>query len=265
MTMITGGTMKITEHITALETAGQALAEAAAEAGPDAEVPTCPGWRVRDLLRHTTKVHRWATAFVVEGHTAYHPDGGEPALDGDELLAYYREGHAGLVDALRAAPETLECWTFLPAPSPLAFWARRQAHETAVHRADAESALATGPGAVDPALAADGIDELLGGFHGRDSSRVRTPDPRILRVRATDTGDVWTVHLSATEPPRTERVAQATAAERAAVERAAVDVEFSGSADRLYLTLWNRLPADAVTVTGDDAIARLWRENSGIG
>ncbi|MFE4620397.1 maleylpyruvate isomerase family mycothiol-dependent enzyme [Streptomyces sp. NPDC056747] len=257
--------MKITEHITALDTAGLALADAAAEAGPDAGVPTCPGWRIRDLLRHTTMVHRWATAFVVEGHTSYHPDGGEPDLDGDALLAYYREGHATLVAALRAAPETLESWTFLPAPSPLAFWARRQAHETTVHRADAESTLAAGPGAVDPALAADGIDELLRGFHGRDGSRVRTPEPRILRVRATDTGDVWTVRLSATEPPRTERGGETPEAERAErAERAAADVEFIGAADRLYLTLWNRLPADAVTVTGDDAVARLWRESSGV-
>ncbi|MFE5910448.1 maleylpyruvate isomerase family mycothiol-dependent enzyme [Streptomyces wedmorensis] len=248
--------MKITEHIDALEAAGHALAEAAAEAGPDAEVPTCPGWRIRDLLRHTTTVHRWATAFAVEGHTAYHPEGGEPALDGDELLAHYREGHARLVAALRAAPETLECWTFLPAPSPLAFWARRQAHETAVHRADAESALAAGPAPVDATFAADGIDELLRGFHARDRSRVRTPEPRTLRVRAADTGDVWTVRLSATQPPRTER--GTPSAEDVA------DTELSGPAHRLYLTLWNRLPGDAVTATGDAALALLWRENSGI-
>lgn len=255
MDAITAHTMKPREHIDALETAGLALADAAAEAGPDAAVPTCPEWRIRDLLRHTTTVHRWATAFVAEGHTAYHPDGGEPALDGDELLAHYREGHALLVAALRAAPETLECWTFLPAPSPLAFWARRQAHETTVHRADAESALATGPGPVDATLAADGIDELLRGFHARDRSRVHTTEPRTLRVRATDTGDVWTVRLSATEPPRTERGTEtATPA----------DTELSGPAHRLYLTLWNRLPTDAVTLTGDDALARLWRENSAI-
>ncbi|MFE2560852.1 maleylpyruvate isomerase family mycothiol-dependent enzyme [Streptomyces sp. NPDC059352] len=254
--------MRITEHVEALETAGRALAEAASEAGPEAEVPTCPGWRVRDLLRHTTMVHRWATTFVVEGHTEYHPDGGEPALDGDELLAYYREGHAGLVAALRAAPEELECWTFLPAPSPLAFWARRQAHETTVHRADAESALTTGPGTVSPALAVDGIDELLCGFHGRDRSRVRTPEPRTLRVRTTDTGDVWTVCLSETEPPRTERGSRATAEDDDTGKP--VDTELSGPAGLLYLSLWNRLPSGAVELTGDETLARLWRENSGI-
>ena len=51
-----------------------------------------------------------------------------------------RQGCADLVAALAAAPDDLECWTFLPAPSPRAMWARRQAHETAIHRVDAELA-----------------------------------------------------------------------------------------------------------------------------
>ncbi|MFH8624470.1 maleylpyruvate isomerase family mycothiol-dependent enzyme [Streptomyces vietnamensis] len=246
--------MKNTEYIDALEAAGRGLADAAAEAGTDAEVPTCPGWRVRDLLRHTTMVHRWATTFVAEARTTPDRDLGETTLDGEELLAFFREGHAGLVAALRAAPESLDCWAFLPAPSPLAFWARRQAHETTVHRADAESALTGTPGPVAPAVAADGIDELLAGFHARDRSRVRTPEPRTLRVRTADTGDVWTVRLSATEPPRTAREDGG----------GAVDTELSGPADQLYLALWNRLPLDAVTVTGDGELARLWRETSAI-
>ncbi len=249
-----GGTMRIAEHIDALETAGRALAGAAEAAGPDAEVPTCPGWRVRDLLRHTTMVHRWVTGLVVEGSGEYRPEAGEPDLDGAPLLAHYREGHAALVAALRAAPETLDAWTFLPAPSPLAFWARRQAHETTVHRVDAESALSGGAGPVGAALAADGVDELLAGFHARDRSRVRTELPRTLRLRATDTGDVWTVRLSAA-PPVTERGGTASGP---------VDTEVSGSADRLYLLLWNRLPAAEVTLTGDPEPLRLWRETSAV-
>ena len=58
------------------------------------------------------------------------------------LIAAYRDGHAALVAALRDADPDLECATFMPAPSPLAFWARRQAHETAIHRYDAQSAAA---------------------------------------------------------------------------------------------------------------------------
>ncbi|MFG3487682.1 MULTISPECIES: maleylpyruvate isomerase family mycothiol-dependent enzyme [unclassified Streptomyces] len=249
-----GGTPSTAEYTEALEAAGRALGDAAAAAGPDAAVPTCPGWRIRDLLRHVSMVHRWATDLVVHARTAYRPGEGETTLDGDALLTHFREGHADLVAALRAAPASLDCWTFLPAPSPLAFWARRQTHETTVHRADAESALAAGPGAVAPPVAVDGIDELLLRFHARERSRVRTAGPRTLRVRATDTGDVWTVRLSADEPPRTER----NAAEGPA------DTELSGPAGRLYLVLWNRLPVDAVTLAGDEDLARLWRETSAI-
>lgn len=248
--------MTLDNHIDALDVAGKALADVAVVVGADAEVPTCPGWRVRDLLRHTTMVHRWATGFVAEGYASFHPADPEPDLDGEELLAYFREGHTRLVSALRAAPASLECWTFMPGASPLAFWARRQAHETTVHRADVESALPShDPGPVDPVLATDGIDELLRSFHARERSRVRTPEPRILRVRATDTGDVWTVRLSP-EPPRTDHGTVG--------EQVPADCELSGPADRLYLTLWNRLPEDAVSVAGDASLARLWRENSGV-
>ncbi|MCP9946728.1 maleylpyruvate isomerase family mycothiol-dependent enzyme [Streptomyces somaliensis] len=248
--------MDTVEHIKHLAHEGRLLADAAELAGSDAEVRTCPGWKVRHLLRHTGMVHRWATSFVAEGHTSYRPGGGEPDLDGAPLLDWYREGHERLVAALTGAPDDLECWSFLSAPSPLAFWARRQAHETTVHRVDAESALGlvAGRSPVEPALAADGIDELLCGFHGRDGSRVRADRPGVLRIRTTDTGDVWTAALSA-DAPRTTRTAEGPA-----------DCELTGPAEALYLSLWNRLPAGspAVGVAGDDRLARLWRETSAV-
>ncbi|MET9429391.1 MULTISPECIES: maleylpyruvate isomerase family mycothiol-dependent enzyme [unclassified Streptomyces] len=246
--------MEITEYLETLAREGRLMAEAAEKAGLDAPVPPCPGWRVRDALRHTGVVHRWATAFVVEGHGSFHPMADEPDLDGDELVAWFREGHGLLVQALSDAPDSLECWTFLPGSSPRGFWSRRQAHETAVHRVDVQAALgdaALGP--VDAEFAADGIDELLCGFHAREKSRVRTQEPAVLRVRATDTGDVWTVRLSA-QPPRATR----------GDDGGAADCELSGPAERLYLALWNRLPQSAVTVTGDERLARLWRETSAI-
>ena len=45
------------------------MAAAAAVADAGAAVPTCPGWTVRDLIRHTGGVHRWATGFVADGRT----------------------------------------------------------------------------------------------------------------------------------------------------------------------------------------------------
>ncbi|MFM9372007.1 maleylpyruvate isomerase family mycothiol-dependent enzyme [Streptomyces sp. Da 82-17] len=243
--------MKTAEHVQVLDREGRLLAHAAEDAGPDAAVSTCPGWQVRDLLRHTGAVHRWATSYVVERHAARRPFGELPDLDGKALLDWYRAGHATLVDALDSAPADLDCWAFLPAPSPLAFWARRQAHETTVHRVDAESARpSSGHVAISPGFAADGVDELLRGFHARERSRVRTEKPAVLRVRTTDTGDAWTVRLSPGAPVTT-RDADGEA-----------DCEVSGPAARVYLSLWNRLPVPRLT--GDPGLARLWRETSAV-
>ncbi|MFB7511022.1 maleylpyruvate isomerase family mycothiol-dependent enzyme [Streptomyces broussonetiae] len=253
--------MDTADFLETLDREGRLLAAAAEAAGADAKVPTCPEWQVRDLLRHTGAVHRWATGFVAEADPAPRPFGDLPDLDGAELVAWYRDSHRLLVDTLAAAPAALECWTFLPAsgPSPLAFWTRRQAHETTVHRYDAEAALGgtASPVAPDfaPDFAVDGIDELLRGFHARSRSRLRTEEPRVVRVRALaatpdGTDAVWTVRLSA-EPPVTVR----DAADEA-------EAELSGPAEQLYLALWNREPVPSVT--GDRSLAELWREKGRI-
>ncbi|MFI1760989.1 maleylpyruvate isomerase family mycothiol-dependent enzyme [Streptomyces sp. NPDC020800] len=246
--------METAEFLETLDREGRLLTAAAAEAGTDAKVPTCPEWQVGDLLRHTGAVHRWAASFVADGHTTPRPLGDAPDLDGAELVAWYRDSHRLLVDTLAAAPADVECWTFLPAPSPspLAFWTRRQAHETTVHRYDAEAARGGAASPIATDFAADGIDELLRGFHARSRSRVRTERPRVLRVRAAD-GDadaVWTVRLSA-EPPVTSRDGAGEA-----------EAELAGPADRLYLALWNRVPMPSVT--GDRSLAALWQERAGI-
>ncbi|MYW70475.1 maleylpyruvate isomerase family mycothiol-dependent enzyme [Streptomyces sp. SID8379] len=247
--------MEIAEHIQVVHAEGQLLADAAERAGADAKVATCPDWQVRDLVRHQGAVHRWATAFVAEGATDPRPmPDVPPGLDGDALFAWFREGHRRLVDTLTNARPDVECFAFLPAPSPLAFWARRQAHETTVHRLDAVSALPQAPrdepGRITEEFAVDGIDELLRGFHARGRSRVRSDAPRVLRLRATDADVTWTVRITQ-DPPMTERGASADA-----------ECEVSGPAARLYLSLWNRLPFP--NVSGDASLAALWRERSGV-
>ncbi|WP_330456180.1 maleylpyruvate isomerase family mycothiol-dependent enzyme [Streptomyces sp. NBC_00820] len=247
--------MNTAEFLETLDREGRLLASAAAEAGPDAKVPTCPEWQVRDLLRHTGAVHRWAAGFVAEGIAEPRPLDDTPDVDGEELVAWYRDSHRSLVETLAAAPDDVDCWTFhrAPSPSPLAFWVRRQAHETTIHRYDAEAARGGEVSPIAADFAADGIDELLRGFHARSRSRLRSEEPRVLRVRAADAGAdaVWTVRLSA-DAPVTSRDAAGEA-----------DAELSGPADLLYLALWNRVPVP--DVSGDESVAELWRERGGIG
>ena len=243
--------MNHAEYVDAIRADGGALATAAANAGVDASVPSCPLWTVADLLGHLGRIHRWVASGIVDRATDRdtHWSQAEPP-PANERVEWFAAGVPILADALADAGPDVELWSWTP-DTTSGFWARRQAHETTVHRVDAESARGGRPGEIAPDFAADGIDELLRGFHRRRKSRVRTDEPRVLRVRATDTdGAVWTVRLSQ-EPPAAERDGAGD-----------TDCELAGPAGQLYLALWNRAPFP--NVTGDAAVAALWRERSGV-
>lgn len=244
--------MDIATHIAALRRDGAGLADAAGKAGLDAPVPSCPDWRVRDLVAHTGGVHRWAAAYVTTGRREPYSEEQEEAFfdaPGDAgLLAWFRAGHTALADAIEAADPDLDCYAFLAAPSPRRFWARRQAHETAVHRVDAQLAAGLQP-RVDPGFAADGLDELFGGFLARRGASLATGAPVRIAVRAKDADCAWTI---AFEPGSRERVT-VPAAEPA-------DLTLIGPAADLYLLLWNRAGTERITPDGDAALLDRWRE-----
>jgi uncharacterized protein (TIGR03083 family) len=252
--------MEIIEHIDALRRQGDLLAAAAERAGLDAPVPPCPSWQVKDLLRHTGYVHRWAARHITEC-----PDtvlDGPPEADilrggaaDPDLLAWFRAGHAALVETLSTADPGLVCATFIAAPSPLAFWARRQAHETAIHRADADSASGVWP-EYEPGFAADGIDELVMGFGQRRKYRPSAGREGSMQVRITDTGEAWQV---ATEDGRI----QARRGRDGPDSGAPAECTVTGPASGLYLFLWNRSDAAraGVTISGDPGFFELWRSS----
>src|SRR5215469_4545008 len=171
------------------------LAAAAVAAGLTATVPACPGWQVRDLVRHQAYVHAWAARHIAEQAPTVIEEADEDAvLSGgppdDELIPAYRAGVSALVRTLSDADPDVQYATFLPAPSPLAFWARRQAHETAVHRLDAQAAGGdvSVVAAYHPAFAANGIDELVMGFAAQ---RQRAGAGNRLVVRVNDAPGGW--------------------------------------------------------------------------
>jgi uncharacterized protein (TIGR03083 family) len=265
--------MEVGEHIEALQHQGELLADAASRAGLAAKVPSCPGWEVRDLLRHQGYVHRWATRYVAEQLPEWVPRLTELEILASEppdagLLSWFRDGHAALVQALRGADPGLSCFSFLPAPSPRAFWARRQAHETTIHRVDAE--LADGNVTVIGAdLAADGIDELIMGFFGRDAERLTEEQPAgdrlSVAVRAADTGAEWRVELTKDGQcaAHVQRAAQSTpGTPGTSTAEAPAMCTLAGSASGLYRLLWNRADPDSsgVQVSGDPAVLAAWRE-----
>lgn len=249
--------MDIAEHIAVIEEEGHHFAVAANQGGLDAVVTTCPGWDLRELVRHLSEIHLWAAAHVarrarkmwiddLEELTVSWPELAWFWPDDEELVAHYLATNGNLVRELRDAPADVEAMTFLPAPSPLAMWARRQAHELTIHRFDAQHAAGAVEG-IDAGLAADGIDELLMCFAPR-ARRFPCTDDQTMVVHAADTGHHWRVamHPDGIETTR---------------EDGPADVVLTGLAEDLYLSVWNRGDRASLDVVGDRAILAAWHDH----
>jgi uncharacterized protein (TIGR03083 family) len=244
--------MDTADHLSELRHQGELLAEAAARTDLGTPIPTCPRWRMRDLVQHMGDVHRWAAAHVAQGRTepiqrAELADVAGPLPEDEDLIEWFREGHRRLVHTLETAEPDARAWTFLPAPSPVAFWSRRQAHETGIHRVDAESP--DGPGGItpfSPGFAADGIEEFLFGFLGRQGQEVRCDPARTLHLHATDVEREWLVRLDSSLEVRREH--------------GAADCSVSGPASDLHLLIWNRRGPDGLDVDGDRSLLGFWQE-----
>jgi uncharacterized protein (TIGR03083 family) len=225
----------------------QEMAAGLTPAGLDHTVPWIPAWKARDLVGHLGAVHRWATAIVRAGTTEPPPPEAAQAPPDEGLLDWYAAGHTALVAALRDTPPDAPAWHMsAAAPKVAASWARRQAHELVVHRMDLEAAAGVPHGEVDPALAEDGVDELLTVVVPRWAhTEPLTGADATVGVHSTDTGRTWSV--------RVVRGVVTVAADRSGTE----DAQLSGPAGRLLLRLWGR-PAE-VTVDGDAAAEALLR------
>lgn len=234
--------------VAALRREGAAFAEAASAADPDDDVPTCPGWTVRRLVSHLARVHRSATTGLLDG-TVEPPALAARPPDDARLLAWYGDGLDKLLQVLTDA-----------GPHLADFWPRRMAHETTVHRFDAELAAHARGGGFDPELAADGVGEVVEHMLGLRAGDEPLASARgDVLVECTDTGDRWLVRL---EPGL-------VTAERRDARPRRFDARISGPAADLYLVLWGRLPLDPaepgrsrrrlVDVGGDRPLAALVR------
>ncbi|RRR98389.1 maleylpyruvate isomerase family mycothiol-dependent enzyme [Glycomyces terrestris] len=230
-------------HLTA-EAARFRAAALAAE--PDAVAPTCPEWTATDLIDHLTGVydHKLQSMRLLR-----EPAGADRIKRTGPAAERF---DAALADLLAEfddrGPESL-AHTWYGPDQTVGFWIRRMAHETAVHRVDAELAAGRPVGAVDAALALDGIEEMLTVMLSWGSKAYR--DWTLDDIQANlglqvglDAGDrAWTVIVSVAGIDIADDVAAGSAA------------TVAGTPGEVLLWLWRRLPADALAVTGDRAAA----------
>ncbi len=225
-------------YLSAIAADGAALAAAATD-HLEVAVPSCPGWDMAELVRHTGNVHHHKVAVIEVGGTQ-RPQVRWPTAPpgGPALLTWYREGLALLLDRLGTFDPETPAWSWA-GDHRVAFWQRRMAQETLVHRWDAQAAVGE-IGPVDPEMAADGVDEWL---------RVILPDPDgaydgpsgTAHLHRSDGEGEWLVDLSSWPPVVSDGHARGDAALR-------------GRAEDLLLVLWGRRPLTTVELHGDPAI-----------
>lgn len=249
-------------HLRALVDQSAQFAEALQGVDLQQQVPTCPQWSLYRLTQHVGQAHRWVTAIVVQRAIApvdpselgavQMPD---DSCDSSELGQWLRDGAGELADAIREAGPQAPVWGWMGDQRP-GFWARRMAHETAVHRADVE--LAQGRDfALEPDLAADGISEWLDiirspqALEYRPELRELLGDGQVLHLHSTDAGlgeaGEWIVR----------RTPSGLIWEHG---HAKGDVAVRGAVVDLLLVLMRRVPpADAtIQVLGDSTVLDHW-------
>jgi uncharacterized protein (TIGR03083 family) len=247
------------QYFAELEASTAGLVEILAEHDLSMPIPTCPEWTLRQLVTHVGRAHRWAGEITRTRSARFIPfrevpDGKLPD-DRAEQCAWLQAGAARLIGAVREAGGDL-VWT-LTGPAPASFWIRRMAHETLVHRADAQLAAGAAPEpAIEADVAADAIDEwlmlLTRGSLGSAGERATVlPAGASLHVHATDDGlgdrGEWTVRHDAgaltVEPGHGKG-----------------DAALAGPAASLLLVLMRRRPASdpAVTGHGDSVVVDGW-------
>lgn len=202
-----------------------------AEGRAGLRVPSCPGWSLDDLVQHLGEVY-WHKVDCIRLNARPTE---EPDLTGLTSVQVLEQGFARLEQTFEEFGPGAPAWTWFPPEQSVAFWIRRMAHESAVHRFDAELAVGT-PTEIDAALAEDGLDEVLttmlvtdlepGEYQpGRPDIEIRVP------------GRSWFIHFEAEHLRISDQ------------GRAATVVH--GPASDLELWLYNRTAGEPLKFTGD--------------
>lgn len=207
------------------------FAAALKQADPDVPVPSCDDWSVGDLADHLAGVHHWASAMASD-------EDEEPLPVPLDLVAAYEAQAAELRETLselgpEATGRILNGLTE-DGRGPVAFWFRRQVHETLVHLWDIRAALGLAVPEATPELWADTVDEVLTVMYPRQIALKRT---RKVVTR---------IELTATDIDQTWAIGAPNAVQKVSV---------TGPARDLALLLWGRTSPRAaeLTVTGDEA------------
>jgi uncharacterized protein (TIGR03083 family) len=223
------------------------LRDAAASVELTAPVPNCPGWTMGDLVFHVAVVylHKVTVMRTGEWPRQWPP----PGVEREAPLPLLARAYGQLIAEFRARQPTDATPTWYDPDQTVAFWIRRMAQETVVHRIDAEQAAGLPVTAVPGDLAVDGVDEVLKRFLGYDVPGLDQLEGGHLASGGDDTITVvagqaaWAVRPS----PREVVVTDGPGENPRVVIQAAPGP--------MLRWLWGRAPDNTVRLTGEEAWA----------
>jgi len=243
--------METSDYLDAVRTNAGLLVDAVKRAGLDAPVPTCPDWTVADLARHQGRVYHWVATIVGEKAQEYvdRKSLAEQA-ERSEPLSWLESGAGKVLEVFAQTDPETTVWNWIDGgPGPVRFWFRRMAHETVIHRADAESAAGRVSPVEPPELASDGIDEFL----------------QFLPLKAAGGVDfaalAGSYHFHTTDVPGEWVVVFDGDGVTIRREHAKADIAIRGTASDLELFLYNRGGRDGLEIFGDEAGVAAWTEH----
>jgi uncharacterized protein (TIGR03083 family) len=251
MRSVAGTELSREQYLNHLNADYQLLAAAIPDAPVD--VPSCPGWTTKDLAKHMAHVYL-GQAFVVE--TARQAENKEhlaPYPRTEDYLEFMGWGFEAITKALDINRPERPTWSWHHSDQSVDFWFRRMAHETVIHRIDAEQAVGK-VSKIDESLALDGVDEVLD-FLPLTGSWPEVPniDFGIVSIVASTKNSykVWDLNFT-NEAATVSAVAESNSSARLLI---------SGDAEAMDLYLWGRIdssdPRISITGEGEETFKQL--------
>lgn len=248
-----------------LDRESRRFGEVLAAVDPAAKVPTCPEWSAADLLWHLTEV-QWFWGSIAGGRVSDDAaieaiEEGKPPRPDDygELLTLFGTARERLAAAVADGPDDTPLWSWA-SEQTLRFTRRRQSHEALIHRVDAELTAGLPVTAMDAALAADGVDEVVTVMWA-DLPDWATfiPAKGVLALTASDAETSWLMQIGRMRGTSTRSGKTYDEPTVAVVEPGSLtaDADASATAADLDRWLWNRATEadrERITHSGDPAV-----------
>ncbi len=202
------------------------------------EVPSCPGWKIEDVVSHLGIGLGLAYPFALTtapgaplGAAFADVPFPRPMPTGVAARAAFVKHMSNCLTTYKQTDPAHECWTY-EGPGAASFWFRRAAIEIALHRGDVEMALGIVPSLLTDQQSLDAIAEAAGLVLPLAADLLGAT-PQAITLFHDQSGSAFTVGAGPSV------------------------AEVHGTGDDVLAASWGR-NTDRVVITGDAAAARVW-------